>query len=65
MRNEEVIGMRRWGRPMFRPRFHPRPWMGFRWRRPFAWGWWGIPLVAVLACLVVMILPMVIRLFIW
>jgi hypothetical protein len=57
--------MRRWHRPVFRPRFRPRPWLGIRWRRPLRWGWWPIPLVGVLACLAVMILPMVVRLFVW
>lgn len=57
--------MRRWYRPGFYPRVHPRPWLGFRWRRPLAWGWWGFPLVGVLACLAMMVLPMVVRLLIW
>ena len=57
--------MRRWHRPGFHPRVHPRPWLGFRWRRPLAWGWWGFPLVGVLACLAMMVLPMVVRLLVW
>jgi hypothetical protein len=61
--------MRRWYRPVFHPRFRPvmrpRPWLGFGWRRRLGWGWWGLPLAGVLACLAVMALPMVIRLLAW